>query len=338
MKRRDVLRAAALTPLALPWLGRAHAAPPANVVDLYREAIRAMPAWTEADRTILNAVATTPLDRGTESILRRAEPALGLLIKAASATNCDWGDTWTGAGFETSMDFIGGARNLARLALLQARYNVEAGHPDQGLRVAFAAIVLGGHLVQGGVMIAQLVGLVSGYDGIGGAAATLTGLDRASLVEVDRRYRSLPPLPSLAATVRFEKAFFLGYCVPKERAKFDDAEVARLSTWYDRTADACATSEALAALRATAKAKSEEAQFFDALDGYRNARTYAEVKHALFLAAIAAAADGPGALATVPDPTDGLPFDVRSWATGFELTSRFGLENKPRASLVVGRR
>ena len=78
---------------------------------------------------------------------------------------------------------------------------------------------------------------------------------------------------------------------------------------------------------------------FENFDAYRrNARPFVEVKRSLFRAAIAVAADGAGALGEVPDPTDGMPFDLRASEGGFELTSRFALETKPRASLAIGRR
>jgi len=82
--------------------------------------------------------------------------------------------------------------------------------------------------------------------------------------------------------------------------------------------------------RLPARSKEDEA--------IRGARTYAEVKRALLRAAIAVAADGPGAVGRVLDPSDGKPFDLRPRAVGFELTSRFALAGRPAASLVVGRR
>ena len=93
-------------------------------------------------------------------------------------------------------------------------------------------------------------------------------------------------------------------------------------------------------MRAEAQGDAGKKRFFESFDACRRARTYADVKRALFRAAIAVAGDGPGAVGRVVYPTDGRPFALRTWATGFELTSRFSLEwkpNKPPAALIVGK-
>ena len=142
-----------------------------------------------------------------------------------------------------------------------------------------------------------------------------------------------------AAAVRAERRWYLDYYAPENPAEQTPAMVNHWSAWTARLADACEKPAALAAIRAEAKPDAEGgATSSTASTATVRARIYAGVKSAMFRAAISVARDGPGTITRVPAPTDGRPFTLRSWATGFELTSRFALEKKPKAALIVGRR
>ena len=184
-----------------------------------------------------------------------------------------------------------------------------------------------------------MLGLTIEHGAIAALAAPLPRLDRDELGAVDARFAALPAMLDPAAMVRAERRWYLAFYAPQHPAEETPARGrCRWSAWTDRLADASAAPTALAALRAEVNPESEEGHFLESFDGYLRARTYVEVKRAMLRAAIAIARDGPAAVARVPDPTDGRPFDLRSWASGFELTSRFALEKKPKAALIVGRR
>lgn len=340
MKRRDALRSLALAPLAAGWDLRPAPAsgPAANAVDAYRAALDRLPALTDIEKTTFENAATAPLDPTARGLVERATPALECLARGASAPACEWGDTWTGDGFDGVTDWIMKARSLARLASLRARIAIEAGRTAAGVDDAIAALTFGRHIGRGLVFIAQVIGMAIEHGTIEAVAAALPRLDRAALTSLDARYLALTAMPDLPATIRGEKAFYLGYYVPRNRDEVDDAKARDCSAWYDRLAAACTDTAALDAMRAEARSHAQRKQFFEVFDSMRKSRVYASVKGAMFRAAIVIVGDGPKAVDRVPDPFDGRPFDLRTWASGFELTSRFALDGKPNAALIVGKR
>ena len=335
MKRRDILRSFAVSPL----IGRfALAFPPdSNAATLYREAVAKLPALSEAETVLTKNVAVTPLDGAAKALVDRAAPALDLLRQGAKASRCDWGGGWSGEGW---MDkFWMQARSLARLASLRGRFAFIDRHPREGIDLAIASMTLGRHFGQFAALICQLIGFAIEHVAIDAAAPALPGLDRESLESFLSRFEALPEGVGLRAMIEAERAFFLDHVVPKDKAVYDDIKVEHLLAWFDRCALAANDPIATDAIRAASKGNAEEIKTLDSFDAYRlNAIPYVNVKRAMFRAAIAVVEDGPKAIDRVPDPTDGKPFDLRTWATGFELTSRFAPEGKPRASLVVGRR
>jgi hypothetical protein len=76
--------------------------------------------------------------------------------------------------------------------------------------------------------------------------------------------------------------------------------------------------------------------FFPALVKCRQSQARADVRRALLSAALAVRLDGPGALRKHPDPVGGGPFEYSPFEGGFELRSKFKVEDKP-LSLTVGR-
>ena len=339
MRRREVLRAAAIGPLIGRWGAITSAAAPANAADSYREAARAMPERSEADDAIVIAAVTATLDEAAAGLVRRSARALELLGRGASIAGCDWGDTWTGPGFATCLDLVGDFRRLAKLAALRARFAVEVDRNARGLDDAVSGLTLGRHLARGGVLIAQLVGFAIEHVAIEAVAVGLARLDPQSLKGLVARFAALPTMLGPAEAIRAERAYFLGYVVPTQRQELDldDARIAQWLAWLDRVAAAYMDPKALDEVRSQAKAGSDEKRFFESFDAYLGARTYVEVKRALFLGSIAVTLHGPDALGKTLDPADGRPFAHRARDNGFELTSRFINFKGIKASLVVGR-
>jgi hypothetical protein len=78
--------------------------------------------------------------------------------------------------------------------------------------------------------------------------------------------------------------------------------------------------------------------FFPAIQKAREAQARAEVRRALFAAALAVQLDGRDALKNHPDPVVGGPFEYVAIEGGFELRSKFkGPDDKPLL-LIVGQR
>ena len=76
--------------------------------------------------------------------------------------------------------------------------------------------------------------------------------------------------------------------------------------------------------------------FFPALPKCRQSQARADARRALLSAALAVRLDGPDALKKHPDPVGGGPFEYVPFEGGFELRSKFKVEDKP-LSLTVGR-
>jgi hypothetical protein len=67
---------------------------------------------------------------------------------------------------------------------------------------------------------------------------------------------------------------------------------------------------------------------FPGLDKVRWAQARADVRRALLSAALAVQLDGPGALKDHPDPVAGGPFEYAAFEGGFELRSRWKVDDK----------
>lgn len=341
MRRRDLLRAAAVSPLAVGLSDRPRAAAEANAAGLYREAVAALPPRTPDDAAVLRAAMTTPLDEVARGLVGRSTRALDLMTRAASAPSCDWGDSWVNAGWYAAVELGMDASSLGQLSALGSRLDREAGRPSRGLPATLAAMVMGRRIAQGRIKMAQLIGFAIEHVAIEAVAALLIEVEGRDRAEVRERFGVLPAPVSLADMIRAEKAWFFGGHLPEHRGDFTGADLTRQKAGYDEWAAACETPAGLAKILAEEPADEDGRKSREGLNAFVRGRTYIEVKRALFLAAIAVSAGGPGAVAAVPDPTDGEPFALRSWASGFELTSRFTLdfkEGKPRASLIAGRK
>jgi hypothetical protein len=78
--------------------------------------------------------------------------------------------------------------------------------------------------------------------------------------------------------------------------------------------------------------------FFPAMSKVREAQARAEVRKALFTAALAMVRDGQKALKAHPDPIAGRPFEYTAFEGGFELRSRYKAPNGNPLTLTVGQR
>jgi hypothetical protein len=77
--------------------------------------------------------------------------------------------------------------------------------------------------------------------------------------------------------------------------------------------------------------------FFPALSKCRNSQALADIRHALFFAAIDVQQNGQDVLKNHPDPVMGGPFEYAAFEGGFELRSKMKAGDKPLA-LTVGQK
>ena len=78
--------------------------------------------------------------------------------------------------------------------------------------------------------------------------------------------------------------------------------------------------------------------FFPAMSKVRKLQARAEIRKALFTAALAVVRDGEGTLNAHPDPIAGGPFEYASFEGGFELRSKYKLTDGKPLTLAVGQR
>lgn len=339
MRRRDLLRWIPLSPLLsrLNWVASATGID-GNVVDIYRKALAALPDRSSEESALLREVATAPLDLASASLLRRGGLAINACVRAGPLDTCDWGDTWTGAGFKTITQWFD-VRSVAGLVLLRARFAFDAGMDRQGFEDVVSALRMSRHFGRGGVMISQLIAFAVEHAAIEVAASGLTVRETVASRRFAGEIAELPTPISLAETVAFERAYFLGYVRPDEPETYNEAVTARLLKFYERLELALKREDKtdLEAIRNDKTLDPQlEGSFVTTLDDFLRASMYIRVKRALLLAALAEISDEPDGSDSVADPSDGLPFDLRRWTTGFNLTSRFALEGKPQVSLTIG--
>jgi hypothetical protein len=78
--------------------------------------------------------------------------------------------------------------------------------------------------------------------------------------------------------------------------------------------------------------------FFPAMTRVRDSQARAEVRQALFSAALAVVRNGKDALAAHPDPIAGDPFEYAAFEGGFELHSKYRGADGKELTLTVGQR
>jgi hypothetical protein len=371
-------------------LGEASAGAPdlgANAALKYWQAFATLPRFTEAEQKKLNAGGhTMPLDADARKIVTRAAYALRMLHHGAALPHCDWGIDWK-EGIEVRLPHNDAARTLSSLACLRARLRFEAGRNREGIEDLVAALTLGRHASRDGVFVMVLVGYAIEHRVIETLARYLPKLDASTIKDLKKRLGALPPGGSPATGMRYEEKAFLDWFVRKvKEAKDRDSLLAFLSRIDDSTEKGrafleecggtakgvlkCADQTRASYARMAKKLELPLDQFvkederevkkqarnpvfrtlFPALNKVRLLQMRADVRRALLSAALAVQLDGPAALKKHPDPVVGGSFEYVAFQGGFELRSKWKLDDKLRAkwkltkpldqpvALTVGRR
>jgi hypothetical protein len=365
-------------------------APPdlsANAALKYWQAFATLPRFTEAEQKKLNAeYLTRPLDAQTRQTLARARYALDMMQRGAALPRCDWGIGYE-EGVGVLFPHARAARVLCSLACLRARLRFEEGHPADALDDVVAAMTLGRHVSQDGVNVLLLTGYAIEDRMRDALALDLPRLDARAIKTLKKRLDALPPSGSPAVALKFEQQFALEWLVGKiKEAKDKDKLLALLIKLCDspekgraffkecggtvegvlKYAEETRQSYARMAKKLDLPLDQFEKEWdqevarqagnqvshwvFPALNKVYLWKVRADVRRALLSAALDVRLEGKEALKKHRDPVSGGPFEYVGFEGGFELRSKWKVDEKLRArwklddrlakpvTLTVGRR
>ncbi len=192
-------------------------AKPGNAADLYRQVMRLVDAFTEAEEELLYEVAygLTPDTLTNEHIefARKNDATFKLLADADAVEHCDfamdnvkWMDddkAWLEVGT--------GVRRVARLASLRSLYHLKEGRPQQAIDELIHAGNLGRRLGHTDISIHALVGVSIDaliYDQFAAMAPSLTKEDR---LYMQQALKARPRATTFARMVRREHKGTIGW-------------------------------------------------------------------------------------------------------------------------------
>src|SRR5262249_8642285 len=117
-----------------------------------------LPSFTKKEQRKLHTECVTmPLDAHTREVVTKAEYALRMMHRGAALPRCDWGICYD-EGIHVRLPHMAGARMLPSLTCLRARMRFESGQNAEAIDDIVAALTLGRHASQDGVLIAVLAG------------------------------------------------------------------------------------------------------------------------------------------------------------------------------------
>jgi hypothetical protein len=368
----------AITILVLPLTLAAADAPAdlgANAALKYWQGFATLPKLTDAEQTRLGDCLTMPLDAPTRETVAKARYALDMVRRGADLPRCDWGIGYE-EGVGTLLPYAPAARLTANLACLRARLHFEQGQNAEAIDDILATMTLGRHIARDGINILLLSSYAIEHRMSEALALGLPRLDAAMLKTVKKRLEALPPVGNPVTALKFEEHFALDWLVGKiKEAKDKESLLTLLSKLCDSpekgralfkecggTVDGMLqftdqTRQSYARMAKTllelpldqaAKEWDREVQkqagnqvfqwVFPALHRVRLAQLRADVRRALLMAAIAVQLDGRDALKNHADPVVGGPFDYVAFAGGFELRSKWQVDEQLRSQWKLDER
>jgi hypothetical protein len=386
MLRAPCLALALLT----PSLFAQSSAPPdlgANAALKYWQAFATLPRLTDDERKLLGDCLTIPLDARARGIVDKSSYALRMMHHAAAQPRCDWGIAWNEEGIDVRLPHHEGARMLANLACLLSRLRFAEGKIADALDDLLAAMTLGRHVPQDGANLMLLVGFAIEHRTAEALALGLPRLDAATVKALRKRLDGLPPGSNVAASMRLEERFALNWFIRKVKEAKDKESLLALATLARDTPEKgrafleeCGgTAEGVLRFAEQTRAayhlmtkkldlppdqfrkvfEDEQKKqagnpvfrlLFPAVEKMRLHQARMDVRRAMLSAALDVQLRGRDALKEHPDPVVGGPFEYMAFKGGFELRSKWQLDEKLRAewklddrwakpiTLTVGRR
>ncbi len=309
--------------------------PSGNAALKYWQAFATMPKLTDAEQNRLAEYPAKPLDAHSREIVSQAEYALKMMRRAAALRQCDWGISFEEDGVFVLLPQGSAARLLTSLARLRARMRFEAGQLEAKT-------------------IKDLKMRLDALPPFGSQVTALLACERTTLDWFVRRVKEKKDKESLLA-------FFSWVGLTEGKDRDSGAKARAFLQECGGTAEGVIkfANETLPSYELLAKKldlpldefdkefKRESAKqagnpvykvFFPALAKVRQAKARADVRRALFSAALAVQLDGKDALKDHPDPVVGGSFDYVAFEGGFELRSKFKTQDDKPVTLTVGRR
>lgn len=347
-------------------------APPANAALQYWQAFALMPSLDKNQEKRLEDWNKVPLDGATLELIATFEESRLYLLRGAKLRNCDWGlDYEDGMGL--LLPYLAKARDVARLAALHARHEIEQGHVEAGAEDATAILALARHVGSDPIVISILVRYMIEATAIDLVASSLPELQTLA-PEIVSAYEALPAGATFqSAYLTMEKEHTIRWLVKKLR----DAEARKKGAWRevwknatDRpggldainrvdtieqavklTEDLLPVCDDLATLVAlpgeefdarypefkkTTKAAHPLAGYFlTTPDTILATQRRNQARMELLKAAIAVVRGGSDKLKDIKDPFGAGPFEYRPLDKGFELKSKLLFHDQP-VTLTVG--
>jgi hypothetical protein len=345
----------------------------ANAALQYWMAFSQLPALDKDQEKLLSEWnAASADDPAVNKLLAASQSSLMFLHRGAALTQCDWGLDYND-GISMLMPQLAKARDLARLAALDARRAFEHGNWKAGRRDMTSMMVLARHASRDPVMIGLLVRLSLEGMVVDTVAPYVPDI-KASHSQAVAIFEAMPPAVNLEQSILFEKKWMGGWIVPHLRAEEQRQKGAGLELWKkfldnDTPAslknvgtleeviklveDGIPVYDDLARLAALPndqfdaqypafkqKTKADHplaALLLPAIDQLRAKQQRQQARMAMLLAGIAVVESGQEKLKEIKDPFGPGPFEYRALDKGFELKSKLLFEGQP-VTLTIGQR
>jgi hypothetical protein len=347
----------------------------ANAALKYWQAFATLPRFTASEEEKLMAECLTmPLDAQARGLVTKARYSLEMMHRGAALPRCDWAIGWADEGLGNRLPYLEGARLLSSLASLRARVRFEEGHSVEATKDILAAMTMGRHASLDGSLPSILTGYAIERRLSETLALYLPRLDAGTMKDLKKRLGALPAGGSLATGVREEQILETGWFVRRVKEAKDKASVLaflselwnspeegramledcggtsagvvkyteELLSWYPQLAkqmelplDQFEKEQERAAI--TLAANPMYKRFVPAIIRCRWLQAQAEVRRALLSAALAVQLDGRATLKDRADPVVGGQFEYVAFEGGFELRSKWLLDDKQRSKWNLGR-
>ncbi len=345
-----------------------------NAALQYWKAFALLPDTSQdQDMAIREALESGTIDQPARELVAASKAALREMRKGAAMEACCWAVS-AEEGPNASLPHLSKARQIARIACLQAQASFAGGDASAAIDDLGAVITLGRHCGKDAILISLFIDYAIEQMAINTIAANLPSLDQQQLKALAEQLDSLPNLPTVADAVRAEKEMFAGWLVralsqPDGKEQLltvlhgalpnaDDivnrsreellAAVKDVYGFYDRLAEVVAKSpeevkQAEKQLMAEPGIEGPARDMAMGLVPATGSARMVEAKHqtrlALIQAAVAVQLDGPDALKKEAhrDPFGSGAFTYAKRANGFELRSSFTDRQGEPVSMIVGR-
>jgi hypothetical protein len=186
----------------------------ANAALFYWRAFALMPKLDEkqenavAQYSAMDAKGVRAIDDSLEPVAKLSDPAMQELHRAAKQPRCVWA-TPVEDGVATLLPQVSKARELSRLAMFRARWNVAHGKTAEGVDDLIDAMTLARHLAAEPILINLLCTFTIENVADNVAAAELNRMGTAELRIFAEKLDSLPPGATTRQAVLGERDLFI---------------------------------------------------------------------------------------------------------------------------------